>query len=174
MPTAHVLLGILAAGPAHGYDLKHEHDLRLPGAKPLAYGQVYATLSRLARDGHIEVATVEAGGGPERTVYAISPAGEEALLAWVETPEAPGPYAAEELVRKTVTALRLHRDARPFLTAQRARHLERMRALVAEQRVAVDVETRIALDHTIVHLDADLRWLENAAARVADERNSLR
>ena len=174
MSTAHVLLGILAAGPAHGYDLKREHDARLPGAKPLAYGQVYATLARLERDGQIEVATTENDGGPERTVYAIAGPGEEALLDWLATPEAPGPYAAEELVRKTVTALRLHRDARPFLSAQRALHLDRMRGLVAEQRAAVDVEARIALDHTIFHLDADLRWLDTAASRVAEERTALR
>lgn len=174
MSTAHVLLGVLAGGPAHGYDLKREHDARLPGAKPLAYGQVYATLARLERDGQVEVAATEGGSGPERTVYAISEVGEEALLDWLATPEQPGPYAAEELVRKTVTALRLHRDARPFLAAQRALHLERMRALVAEQRAAPDVEARIALDHTIVHLDADLRWLDDAAARVADEGNALR
>ncbi len=174
MSTGHVLLGILAAGPAHGYDLKREHDARLPGSKPLAYGQVYATLARLQRDEQVEVAATEHDGGPERTVYALAPAGEDALLDWLGTPEAPGPYAAEELVRKTVTALRLHRDARPFLEAQRALHLERMRVLVAEQRVAVDVEARVALDHTIFHLDADLRWLEAAAARVADEGSALR
>lgn len=174
MSTGHVLLGILAAGPAHGYDLKREHDARLPGSKPLAFGQVYATLARLQRDEQVEIATTENEGGPERTVYALAPAGEGSLLEWLATPEIPGPYAAEELVRKTVTALRLHQDARPFLAGQRALHLERMRALVTEQRAAVDVDARIALDHTIFHLDADLRWLEAAAARVADEGNALR
>ncbi len=174
MSIGHVLLGILAAGPAHGYDLKREHDVRLPSAKPLAYGQVYATLTRLQRDGLVQVATMESDGGPERTVYDLSAAGEEALLDWLSKPEVPGPYPAEDLVRKTITALHLHRDARPFLAAQRALHLERMRALVAEQRAAVDVEVRIVLDHTISHLDADLRWLESAAARVDDERATLR
>lgn len=173
MSTGHVLLGILASGPAHGYDLKREHDTRLPGAKPIAFGQVYATLARLQRDALIEVATTENDGGPERTVYALAPTGEEALLDWLGQPEPPGPYAADELVRKTITALHLHRDARPFLQAQRALHLARMRELVAEQRGAVEVETRIALDHTIFHLDADLRWLEAAAVRVADEGKSL-
>lgn len=174
MSTAHVLLGILADGPAHGYDLKREHDLRLPGAKPLAYGQVYATLSRLERDGLVEVATREHDGGPERTVYAISDAGEQELGTWLSTPEQPGPYAAEELVRKTVTGLRLHRDGSAFLAAQRELHLIRMRALLAERGAAQEVETRIALDHTVFHLDADLRWLETATARVAEERTRLR
>lgn len=173
MPTSHVLLGILAEGPAHGYDLKREHDLRLPGAKPLAFGQVYATLGRLERDGQVEVAVREHDGGPERTVYALASAGEQALEAWLVAPEVPGPYAAEELVRKAVTALRLRRDARPFLAAQRELHLGRMRELLAQQRATADVEARIALDHTVFHLDADLRWLEAAAARVADERTDL-
>ena len=47
MSTGHVLLGLLVERPKHGYELKREHDRRLPGAKPLAYGQVYATLQRL-------------------------------------------------------------------------------------------------------------------------------
>ena len=45
---------------------------------------------------------------------------------------------------------------------------------MGEQRAAVDVDARIALDHTIFHLDADLRWLEAAAARVDEEGTLLR
>lgn len=170
MSTSHVLLGVLADAPAHGYDLKREHDARLPGAKPLAYGQVYATLARLERDGLVEVATTEHEGGPERTVYAVTAVGREVVEAWLAAPDSPGPYAAEELVRKTVTALHLRRDARPFLAAQREVHLARMRELVAAQRSAPDAATRIALDHSVFHLDADLRWLEAAAERSAAER----
>jgi len=42
-----------------------------------------------------------------------------------------------------------------------------MRELVRAQTVVVELGAQIALDHTIAHLDADLRWLETAAARVA-------
>jgi Transcriptional regulator PadR-like family len=59
--TAHVLLGLLAGGPRHGYEIKRVHDERLPQAKPLAYGQVYATLGRLERDGLIEQAGQDQG-----------------------------------------------------------------------------------------------------------------
>jgi DNA-binding PadR family transcriptional regulator len=38
MSVAHVLLGVLAEGAAHGYDLKRAHDAWFPSAKPLAYG----------------------------------------------------------------------------------------------------------------------------------------
>jgi DNA-binding PadR family transcriptional regulator len=167
MSVGHALLGILALGPAHGYDLKREHDLRFPGAKPLAYGQVYATLARLERDGHVEIAETARGGGPERTVYALTPEGRRALGDWLEMVEPAGPYAADELVRKTITALHVGTDAAGFLARQRAQHMARMRELIRAQRVVAELGAQIALDHTIAHLDADLRWLETAAARVA-------
>jgi len=34
-------------------------------------------------------------------------------------------------------------------------------------QIGLAVRRKTALDHTIVHLDADLRWLETAAARIA-------
>jgi DNA-binding PadR family transcriptional regulator len=169
MSVGHALLGILAQGPAHGYDLKREHDLRFPGAKPLAYGQVYATLARLERDGDAEIAETAKGGGPERTVYALTPEGRNTLDDWLEQVEPAGPYPADELVRKAITALHLGTDAGGFLARQRAQHMARMRELISAEAVEVELGARIALDHTIAHLDADLRWLETAAARVAPE-----
>ena len=45
------LLGLLEREPSHGYDLKRDYDAYFGRDKPVPYGQVYATLSRLARDG---------------------------------------------------------------------------------------------------------------------------
>lgn len=172
MSIGHVLLGLLVAGPAHGYDLKRAHDERFPSSKPLAYGQVYASLARLERDGMVEVAETGQDGGPERTTYAATDAGTDALRAWLEQPEAAGPYAADDLVRKTITSLHLGADARDFLRRQREVHLQRMRELNALQRSADDADEQIAIDHSIVHLDADLRWLDTAAARMAAGQTS--
>lgn len=168
MSVSHVLLGVLADGPAHGYDLKRAHDERFPSAKELPYGQVYAALQRLQRDDLVEVLEMVQESGPERTVYALTAVGREQLQEWLETTETAGPYAADELVRKTVTALWLGSDATGFLRRQRAVHLDRMRELLATQAATSDTTARIAIDHTISHLDADLRWLEAAEARVAD------
>ncbi len=160
---------MLNAGPAHGYDLKRGYDERFPGSKPLAFGQIYATLGRLERDGLVAAVETSQGGGPERTAYALTDAGAGSLREWLEAPEPPGPYPADELVRKVVTALRLGADATAFLERQRQAHLARMRELLALQRASTDVGARIAVDHAVAHLDADLRWLEDAGARVAQE-----
>jgi DNA-binding PadR family transcriptional regulator len=166
MTVAHALMGVLAEGPAHGYDLKRTHDSRFPGARPLAFGQVYAALARLERDGMVEVVETARDGGPDRTTYALTEKGSAHLASWLGETEPAGPYAADDLVRKTVTALRLGRDAVEILTRQRQLHLSAMKELVALQESTDEVEARIVVDHAIEHLDADLRWLTNAATRM--------
>lgn len=167
MSVSHVLLSVLVSGAAHGYDLKREHDARFPAAKELPFGQVYASLQRLERDGLVEVAETTQDGGPARTVYALTEAGRAELHEWLATSEPAGPYAADELVRKAVTALRLGTDASAFLERQRTAHLARMRELLELQRATTDPAGQVAVDHAVFHLDADLKWLETAAERVA-------
>lgn len=166
MSVGHVLLGVLAEGPAHGYDLKHAHDARYPGARQLAFGQVYAALAKLEKDDFVEVVETTRGSGPDRTTYALTRAGKAALGSWLSEVEPAGPYAADELVRKTVTALRLGRDATEYLARQREAHLAEMRRLVALQESTDEAEARVVIDHAVEHVDADLRWLSNAAVRV--------
>jgi DNA-binding PadR family transcriptional regulator len=169
--TAHVLLGLLVAGPRHGYDLKRTHDLHLPRAKPLAFGQVYTTLTRLARDGLVAPAGQDQAGGPERTSYALTEAGHQALQRWLSQVEPPAPHVASALLAKVVVAL-LTADtdrARAYLVAQRQAHTARLRELTAiKTDPAASIGDVIAADFAIAHLDADLRWLQTTLDRVAD------
>lgn len=164
MATSDVLLALLSRGPAHGYDLKRAHDTWFDSGRPLAFGQVYSTLARLERDGLAAVAHTESGGGPERTVYEIIAAGRERLHAWVTEPAEPAPPGADELIRKTVAAVRLGLDPAGFVARQRSSHLRRMREL--EESVVTDATDRLVVDHAVAHLDADLRWLDLASARI--------
>lgn len=162
-----MLLGVLVKGPAHGYDVKRVYDERFPGTRPLAFGQVYAALARLRRDGLVEEVGRGSEGGPERTVYAVTEHGEDALREWLLETEPPGPYRADALVAKVVTAVHVGEDTPALLRLQRNAHLERMRDLVKQQGATADPAARIAIDHAVFHLDADLRWLEAAAQRIA-------
>ncbi|WP_157250530.1 PadR family transcriptional regulator [Nonomuraea typhae] len=165
MSTGHVLLGFLAERPKHGYELKKEHDHRLPGAKPLAYGQVYATLQRLERDGQAEVAETQQDGGPERTMYAITEAGRTELTRWLAEVEPPAPYVSSPLFARVVVAGGAADD---YLVRQRAAHLARMRELTA-RRASESPAQALAADYAIQHLDADLRWIESALTRLKEE-----
>lgn len=171
MSTPHVLLGLLAAGPRHGYDLKKAFDERLPQAKPLAFGQVYATLGRLERDGFVRQSGQDRDGGPDRTSYALTEAGRDQLDEWLAEIEPPAQYVTSTLFRKVVVSL-LTSDverSRQYLTAQRAAHVERMRELTAvKTRPGVTAGDVVAADFAIAHIDADLRWLQTTLQRVAD------
>jgi DNA-binding PadR family transcriptional regulator len=161
MALTELHLALLAGAPRHGYDIKHEHDAWFPDGRPLPFGQVYATLARLQRDGLAEVVETRVDGGPERTVYALTEEGDRRLRAWLDEPAAPTGAGAEEIVRKTVAALHTGIDVHGFVGRQRAAHLRRMRELQRTPPGTGPAE-RLSREHLIAHLDADLRWLDRA------------
>jgi len=167
MTSSMALLGLLANGPRHGYELKRTYDRRFPQARPLAYGQVYATLARLTRDGLIDVATTDTQAGPERTAYGLTPVGDTELHAWTVDPLPAAPYIANELFTKVVVALLAGDSAAAFLKKQRDVHMERMRELTA---VKTDPHSSTAdvlsADFALSHLDADLRWIATTSQRL--------
>ncbi|MFJ3949458.1 PadR family transcriptional regulator [Streptomyces sp. Je 1-4] len=165
MSIGHTLLGLLESGPRHGYDLKRAFDEHFGQDRPLHYGQVYSTMSRLLKNGLVEVDAVEAGAGPERKRYAITDAGITDVAQWLTRPEKPEPYLQSTLYTKVVLALLTDRNAAGLLDSQRAEHLRLMRGLTERKRTG-DLADQLICDHALFHLEADLRWLELTAARL--------
>jgi DNA-binding PadR family transcriptional regulator len=171
MLVPHVVLGLLEPAPTHGYTLKAAYDERFGRERPLRYGQVYATLARLQREGLAAEVAIEAGAGPDRRLFAITPAGVEQLESWLTTPEPPQAYATSALFAKTMLALSSGRNPADVLDAQRAAHLARMRDVTALARGA-EPTMRLSADFELAHLEADLRWIELAGERLAQQASS--
>ncbi len=167
MSIGKAFLGLLEGGPSHGYDLKREYDAHFGQGKPVAYGQVYATLSRLLKNGFVTVEAGVPGEGPERKRYAITEAGVADVETWLALPEKPELYLHSTLYAKVVLALRSGRSANEVLDVQRTEHLQTMRALT-QRKLDGDLADQLVCDHAIFHLEADLRWLELTAARLDD------
>jgi DNA-binding PadR family transcriptional regulator len=165
MSIGHTFLGLLEASPRHGYDLKRAYDGNFGRARPLAFGQVYATLSRLLKNGLVEVDSVESGEGPERKRYAITAAGVTDVAQWLAQPEKPDLYLQSTLYTKVVLALLTGRAAADVLDTQRAEHLRMMRELT-RRKTDGDLTDQLICDHALFHLEADLRWLELTTARL--------
>ncbi|GAA3351839.1 PadR family transcriptional regulator [Amorphoplanes nipponensis] len=159
------LLGLLEREPSHGYDLKRDYDAYFGRGKPLSFGQVYSTLSRLARDGKVVISDPEPGEGPDRKRYVITELGATEVDSWLAQPVAPEPHLQTVLFAKVTLALMLGRDAETYLDAQRAAHLRRMRELTEIKRGGSLVDSLLA-DHGLFHLEADLRWIELTTARL--------
>jgi DNA-binding PadR family transcriptional regulator len=172
MSTSQTLLGLLEIEPAHGYTLKQRYDAQFPHAKPLAFGQVYAALDRFEKRGLAEVLDIESGAGPERRRFTITPDGVTAVDLWVGETEPPTGYASSALFAKLSIALLSGRDAQAVLFAQREVHLVRMRELTVALRAAGAVEA-VAVTFDLNHLDADLRWIDEAGRRLAEMRRAV-
>jgi DNA-binding PadR family transcriptional regulator len=172
MTTAQTLLGLLEHAPSHGYTLKHAYDRRFARIRPLAFGQVYASLSRFEKQGWATVTEVEVGSGPERKRYAITPAGVAVVEEWVYTAQEPAEFVTSNLFVRVSLALMSGRSAAEVLDNQRTLHLARMRELTAARRSA-DAADQLAITYELTHLDADLRWIADAGARLAEARTAL-
>jgi DNA-binding PadR family transcriptional regulator len=159
------LLGLLEREPSHGYDLKRDYDAYFGRGRPLSFGQVYATLSRLARDGKVLINEVAPGVGPDRKRYVITELGATEFESWLTQPLEPEPHLQTVLFAKVVLALMLGRPAEGYLDTQRAAHLQRMRELTEIKRSGELVDALLA-DHGLFHLEADLRWIDLTAARL--------
>jgi len=159
------LLGLLERAPSHGYDLKREYDDFFGHGHPLAYGQVYSTLRRLARDGMIMPGDAEPGAGPDRRRYEITDGGRAEVDAWMSEPVRAEPYLQTVLFVKVVLALMLGRSATDYLDLQRSTHLSRMHELTELKRDGSLVDALLA-DHALFHLEADLRWMDLTESRL--------
>jgi DNA-binding PadR family transcriptional regulator len=107
----------------------------------LPIGQVYGTLSRLERDGQIEIEGAAPGDGPERKRYGITPAGVARLEDWLGTPEQAEPY--------------LHRAARLLVT------MNARAGAIESARTAIEAATNDAAP-TLPWAFGELKGLETA------------
>jgi DNA-binding PadR family transcriptional regulator len=172
MSPAQTLLALLEHQPAHGYTLKRRYDDRFARTRPLAFAQVYASLARFERQGWAEVVDVESGEGPARKRYRITSEGVSVVDQWVFEPQQPTEFSSSTLFARVSVALMSGRSADEVLERQRATHLERMRALTT-QRTQADPAELLAITYELAHLDADLRWIEEAGARLDPAKHAL-
>jgi DNA-binding PadR family transcriptional regulator len=167
MSVGHAFLGLLELGPRHGYELKRAYDEQFGKDRPVRFGQVYATLARLLKSELVIINSVEPGGGPDRKSYAVTDAGVTDVDKWLHLPETPDMYLQSTLYMKVVLALMLGKSAVDVLDVQRRAHSKAMRELT-RRKASGDLADQLTCDYALMHLDADLRWLELTAARMAD------
>ena len=80
--TGRVILGMVALGKPTGYEMKQLVDKATRHFWAISYGQIYPELKRLEERGLL-TGRSEPLGGRARTVYELTPAGDDALVAWL-------------------------------------------------------------------------------------------
>jgi DNA-binding PadR family transcriptional regulator len=163
----HAFLALLARAPAHGYELKLALEQTFGGVwPPLNAGQVYTTLARLEKDGLVEGSLVAQSHRADKRVYSITPAGLTALEQWVAAPSE-APRLRDDFFLKLAFAhtagLNSANDPAVLIDRQRRhclRTLRELNDLSARAEAAGNRSAVLLAEGAILHLQADLTWLD--------------
>jgi DNA-binding PadR family transcriptional regulator len=173
MSVRYALLGLLAQRPRHGYELRAAFSAFVGGgAWDVKPAQIYTTLNRLEEVGLVQtVSDLGEGDEPDRRVYAVTPDGQAALREWLAAGSAVD-HLRDEFFVKMMLALALE-DAEPerVIRTQRARLYQELHAATGQRDAfnpALELAPILLLDKAIMHLEADLRWLDFVEARLDD------
>ncbi|MET8308567.1 helix-turn-helix transcriptional regulator [Micromonospora sp. NPDC005173] len=167
MSIRHAMLALLTEAPKYGLQLRQEFEARTGEVWPLNVGQVYTTLQRLEREGHVETDDTGRDGAQKR--YRLTADGERELHSWLRTPPQAGPPPRDELVMKVQVAMRLTQvDVTEILQTHRRRIVEEMQRYTHLKADAApeDIGLGLVVDAELFRLEAVVRWLDAADARL--------
>jgi DNA-binding PadR family transcriptional regulator len=166
MALHHAVLALLAAKPAHGYELKGSFEQAV-GEQwgGLNIGHLYQVLDRLARDGLIESERQPQPVKPDRLVHRITPAGREELDRWLSEPSTRTRGYRDDFFLKVMAAAQGGDPAAlsSVLRRQRAYLLTELRSLAAARGVASQSPvTALLVTAAELHIRADLGVVDAA------------
>ncbi|HTJ38460.1 MAG TPA: PadR family transcriptional regulator [Dactylosporangium sp.] len=125
MSLRHGLLGLLAEGPASGYDLAGRFNEVLGALWPAQHPKIYAELAKMTADGLIGI---DSRGPRGRKAYRITDAGLVEVRRWLSSAEVDHTVRLEPLLRSCFFWLMEPGDL--------ARHLEREAQFYTERAAA--------------------------------------
>ena len=167
-----LLLGLLRQHKMHGYQLNEFIERDLSFCAEVKRPTAYYLLEKLAEAGYItEEEGERRGGRPPRRIYRITPRGEAYFL---------------ELLRENLRTYRrvtfpgdmgiAFIDALPPHEARELleeRHAQMREMLERIQQISGHAGApRLVIEHHITHLKAELNWLEEVLASLAQEEES--
>ena len=163
MSLKYVLLGLLTQHPRYGYELKREAEQLLGNGAELNPGQLYPLLRKLAQQQLLAGERIEQEDRPDKRVFTLTEAGARELSAWFDGPVPLSVGRSPLFVRFMVLVLVRPEAQTDFLKEQRHRLLEFIGQLVADKakhQGSEDLSTRALRELTLLHAEADLKWIE--------------
>lgn len=172
MSVKHALLALLYQNPAHGYELGKQLNTVISAEWDVKQGQIASTLARL-KDADLVDYDVEAtDDAPDRKVYFITDEGKQELEDWYLTPEVRDYRLGDAFYIKLVLSLIGGPVPPEQVLAMQRRELYQQLHEVTEMRLHADARTQLPwillLESAIMHLEADLRWIEMCDVRLED------
>lgn len=171
MSVRHALLGLIAQRPRHGYELRAAFHALVGGKEnwDVKPAQIYTTLTRLEQGGFVAEDSIEQDAGPEKRIYAITLAGRKILTEWFACGIEPEHQHDEFFLKLMIGLVSSAADPYRLIQTQRTYLFQELHD-ITEHRSYADPNRELAmillLDKAVMHLEADLRWLDMIEARL--------
>jgi DNA-binding PadR family transcriptional regulator len=165
MPLHHAVLALLAAKPAHGYELKTSFEQAVGDQwGGLNIGHLYQILDRLSRDGLIESERQPQQVKPDRVIHHLTPAGRAELDRWLSEPTIPARGYRDDFFLKVMAAVRSGDRATlsRVLSGQRTHLLRQLHALADARGAGTTAVESLLITAAELHTRADLGVVEAA------------
>lgn len=174
-PVQKALLALLSEQPRHGYELHGLFKATVGAHWELNTGQIYSSLERLARDGLVEEAGYEKGGGPDKRLWSITEDGHAELLGWFRSAVPRDYRLRDELYVKLMVAIASQvGEPAEVVQVQRRELFRELHSLTASRNEldpGLDLQRILLLDGAIMHTEAELRWLDMIETRLHQLRS---
>jgi DNA-binding PadR family transcriptional regulator len=176
--TSFALLGLLSISPMSGYDLHQAVSRSIAHFWPISKTQVYAELARLEPLGLVDGTDVPQERLPDKRVFRLSPAGEEALDAWLaERPAADIQMRIPFLLNALLGHRRAPEATQALLAEVRAQATDRARQYAEFDELMAAVPNshygRITVLFGQKMAEAFAEWAEEATALLPERQHRI-
>lgn len=174
MSVKHAILALLYRQPMHGYEIGRQLAASTGIEWDVKPAQIAATLVRMS-DSNLPLVDYEIEPGddaPDRKVYRLTDGGLAELSAWYCEPEIREYRLGDAFYLKLVFSLTSGpvRPEQVLMAQRRALYQELHQATELRRNTdpRANLPLSLLLDSAIMHLEADIRWIEMVEVRLPD------
>jgi len=169
-----VILGLIKAKPAHGYELldKFNSQAHLGRIWTMSTSQLYAVLKRLEESSLITGMQIETEGAPPRIIYTITESGEDDLLNWLFDPNPPTSVHRLRIMflSRLYIADILNLPVAPIFANQRKVCIDQIEKFQLEKAYVSSKLEMLTIGFIIGQLESAMEWLKEAEKGWKDDR----
>jgi PadR family transcriptional regulator, regulatory protein AphA len=161
-PAEYLILGVLAGGSRHGYDLYQYLEENFGFVWILGRSQTYALLSRMEQTGLVTHKRQVQENRPDRKNFSLSPEGKKIFKRWVNRPV---PHVRdlrlEFLAKIHFLELGDRKSLKKLIESQEGVCRDKLSKIEERKRSATADIERLTCDFRLSQTKAALLWLEN-------------
>ena len=160
-PTEYLILGVLAGGHLHGYDLYQYLEENLGLIWTLGRSQTYALLARMEQAGLVAHQRQAQEKRPDRKNFSLTPTGRKIFNQWVKAPvEHIRDLRLEFLAKIHFLDKGDSKSLEKLIEGQQEVCRKKMTRMAERKGAALSGMERLTYDYRLSQAEAALKWLE--------------